>query len=189
MTHEPEQPVPGAPLIDEGTFLSVMSSFPSGVTVVTTLGADSRPIGLTCTATCSVSRTPPMLLVCINRGSRVLRAILERGFFAVNFLRNDRDEVASRFAGRLPDRFTAARWRPSEVAGLPWLPDDTIAFAECRVATVVEGGDHLVLLGVVVGGRAEGGAASPLMYWRSTYGRWPIEDDTGVAAVTLAAEG
>src|SRR5205807_7052384 len=43
------------PPLDRATFFALMSGFPSGVTIVTTLDEHGRPRGLTCTATCSLS--------------------------------------------------------------------------------------------------------------------------------------
>jgi flavin reductase (DIM6/NTAB) family NADH-FMN oxidoreductase RutF len=165
-----------------------MGTLPTGVTVVTTLDADGQPLGMTCSAVCSVSMRPPMLLVCINRDSRVLDAILRRDAFLVNVLRDSREDVSTLFASPRPDRFEVARWRPSPVAGLPWIHRDTIAHAECRVASAITAGDHVVVMGVILGGDCET-TATPLMYWRRRYAPWPAQHDDAAAAIMLAAEG
>jgi flavin reductase (DIM6/NTAB) family NADH-FMN oxidoreductase RutF len=175
-------------VVDPETFRSIMSAFPSGVTVVTTVDADNRPVGVTCSATCSVSQDPPLLLVCLHRASSVLTALLERGGFVVNFLRDNRENTSALFASRAGDRFASVPWEASPRSGLPWLPMDTIAHAECRVAHTVEAGDHLVVLGAIVHGAAHE-ARAPLMYWRRSYGSWPAEEDTMAVALTHATEG
>ena len=63
-----------------------MSAFPTGVAVVTTLDAEGGPRGLTTNALCAVSAEPPLLLVCVDRESRTLPALLHSGRFVVNFL-------------------------------------------------------------------------------------------------------
>ncbi|RBQ20091.1 flavin reductase [Spongiactinospora rosea] len=175
--------------VDDDAFLAIMSAFPSGVTAVSTLDEHDQPVGLTCSAACSVSKSPPLLLVCIHNASRVLRSILDRELFLVNFLRDHREHISSLFASGADDRFTEIVWRPSRGAGLPWMPLDTIAYAECRVVHALRAGDHTIVIGAIVDGGHMGDELGPLMYWRRRYGRWPIEDDPVVAATTLAAEG
>jgi flavin reductase (NADH) len=174
--------------VDEATFRSIMSAFPSGVTVVTTVDADGAPAGLTCSAVCSVSQAPPLLLVCVNGRSAVLRTIRHNGVFAVNFLRDNRERVSALFASP-GTRFSSVTWQPTRRLGLPWLPLDTIAYADCRVWRAVEAGDHTVLIGSIVDGQAREEVSGPLMYWRRKYGRWPTKEEANVTAVTLAAEG
>ncbi|MGA8117293.1 MAG: flavin reductase family protein [Actinocatenispora sp.] len=175
--------------LEAQAFRSIMSSFPSGVVVVTTVDESGVPVGMTCSATCSVSQNPPMLLVCIDSRSTVLRAMLARGQFVVNFLRGDGERISRVFASTGRDRFGSVAWQPSRLGGLPWMPLDTIAYAECEVAAAVEAGDHTVVFGALMDGQAEGGRLSPLMYWRRRYGRWPVEADDATTLMTLAAEG
>src|SRR5262245_18710735 len=47
-----------------------MGSFPTGVTVVSTLGRGGEPVGTTANAVTSLSLDPPLLLVCFARASR-----------------------------------------------------------------------------------------------------------------------
>jgi flavin reductase (DIM6/NTAB) family NADH-FMN oxidoreductase RutF len=174
--------------VDPQTFRSIMSAFPSGVTVVTTVDGDGRPMGVTCSAACSVSQDPPLLLVCLHRASSVLTALVAGGGFVVNFLRDNREDTSALFASRSDDRFASVLWEPSPHSGLPWLPLDTVAHAECRVVRTVEAGDHTVVFGAIVHGDAHD-ARGPLMYWRRRYGGWPAEEDTMAVALTHATEG
>ncbi|MFI9320324.1 flavin reductase CtcQ [Kitasatospora aureofaciens] len=176
-------------LVDGDTFLSIMGALPTGVTVVTTLGSDGEPYGLTCSAACSVSKAPPLLLVCINRDSRVLKALLERGEFAVNVLRGGGESTSARFAAPVDDRFRDVRWEPGSAGGVPVMSADVVAHAECRVAAALDAGDHTIVIGAVVAGGPRPEVPSPLMYWRRSYARWPVEEDPRTAALTLAAEG
>jgi flavin reductase (DIM6/NTAB) family NADH-FMN oxidoreductase RutF len=183
--------IPGdeeGPVVDPDAFRSIMGALPTGVTVVTTREPDGAPRGMTCSAVCSVSMTPPMLLVCVDRRSSVLRAVLAIGTFAVNVLRNERERVSAVFAQARDDRFAGARWRPGPVTGMPLIHDDTVTYAECRVAAAVEAGDHVVVFGTIVGG-ASYTDATPLMYWRRRYAKWPVHHDEDAAAIMLAAEG
>ncbi|MGW4940898.1 flavin reductase family protein [Actinoplanes sp. NPDC004185] len=178
-----------ADCVDDVTFRTIMGALPSGVAVVTTLDDDGQPLGVTCSATCSVSQTPALLLVCLNNRSRVLKALLERGAFIVNVLQAHRETTSSLFASPITDRFTSVVWQPSRRGALPWLPFDTVAFAECRVVESIEAGDHHVVIGAIVDGGHTAEDRGALMYWRRQYGHWPVDDEPGLAAMTVAAEG
>jgi flavin reductase (DIM6/NTAB) family NADH-FMN oxidoreductase RutF len=163
-----------AGFVDQTTFLSVMGSLATGVTIVATLTDDSQPVGMTCSAACSVSKEPPLLLVCIHRQSQVLRSILRRRTFTVNVLREGRQRLSGAFASPGgPDRFASVNWLPGERTGLPCLPSDSVALAECFVESAIGAGDHTVLIGGVLAGQVTEEPASPLMYWRREYGSWP----------------
>lgn len=156
--------------IDEARFLSVMASFPAGVAVVTSLDRSKRPVGLTISAFCSVSRTPPLILICVDKGSASLPAIQHSGKFTVNFLSDDREEIARRFATKDPDKFAGQAWRHSEAlpGGGPILHEDTVAHLACTVYKAVEAGDHWVFIGEVIEASVEEEARS-LLYHRRNF--------------------
>ena len=58
--------------IDVATFRTIMASFPTGVTVITTVDEDGSPKGFTSNAVSSVSMDPPLLLVCVALTSETL---------------------------------------------------------------------------------------------------------------------
>jgi flavin reductase (DIM6/NTAB) family NADH-FMN oxidoreductase RutF len=161
--------------IDGQLFRSVLGSFPTGVTVVTTIGDDGSPRGLTSNAVCAVSAEPPLLLFCINKNALSLPAFLQSKSFVVNFLAAGRDELATRFASRGADKFAGVRVEPSShAAGAPILVDDNIAHAECSLHQAIEAGDHFVLIGHIEAASSTGGP--PLMYLRRAYATWPKEE-------------
>jgi len=163
-------PSTGAP-VDKATFFAIMSAFPSGVAIVTTIDAEGRPKGLTCTATCSLSAEPPLLLVCFDRKSSTLPAARHTRRFVVNYLLAGRGELSNRFASREQERWTDVAWRPTP-CGLPWLHADSLAYAECSLVQEVDGGDHVILIGRVDGGQPPAPGTQPLMYFRRGYGTW-----------------
>lgn len=166
-----------ADFVNQSTFLSIMGSLASGVTIVATLSDESQPIGLTCSAACSVSKEPPLLLVCIHRQSRVLSSILSRRMFTVNVLCAGRQQLSGVFASPgVPDRFASVDWLPGSRTGLPCLPGDCVAVAECFVSSAVDAGDHTVVIGGVMAGQVTEAPRAPLMYWRREYGSWYAAD-------------
>src|SRR5689334_11144811 len=119
--------------VDADEFRSLMSHFPTGVAVVTAVGPDGFPHGMTCTSLASVTLSPSTLLVCLENCSGTLRALSTSRSFAVNLLRADCDEVAQLFARPVRDRFTRIAWEPSARSESPSLARHAIAVADCCV--------------------------------------------------------
>jgi len=157
-----------AQLVQSQLFRSVMGSFPTGVTVITTVSETGRPVGMTVNAITSVSLEPPQLLICLARHRYTAAAIQSSGRFAVNFLSNDQKEIAAIFASSAEDKFNAVGYR-SGALELP-LINDSLAIAECEVSSVMDSGDHLIFIGDVVSGTATDGM--PLVFFRRNYGIW-----------------
>lgn len=153
--------------LDYDAFRDIMGSFASGISVVTTLTEEGEPYGLTCSAVCSVSADPPLLLSCVRTPSSTLDAIRTRGLFAVNFLDAHAREVSQLFAGPGQDKFHKVGWRPGAAAGMPIL-DRTLAHAECSVHQLIDAGDHVIVLGHLIGGHVDQ-SRFPLGYWRGSY--------------------
>ena len=157
--------------VDKATFFALMSAFPSGVTIVTTVDELGRPRGLTCTAVCSLSAEPPLVLVCVDRRSHTLGALRHARRFVVNYLLAGRGDLSNRFATTEPDKFDQVAWRPT-ARGLPWLFADSMAYAECAIVQDVPGGDHVILIGCVESGQVPAPGTQPLVYFRRSYLSW-----------------
>ncbi|MGH1553841.1 flavin reductase family protein [Streptomyces sp. L7] len=56
--------------VDAGRFRELFGSFPTTVSIVTTVDGAGEPRGFTCNAVSAVSVDPPLLLVCVDKGSR-----------------------------------------------------------------------------------------------------------------------
>jgi flavin reductase (DIM6/NTAB) family NADH-FMN oxidoreductase RutF len=153
--------------IDFDGFRAIMGSFASGISIVTSVDDEGLPCGMTCSAVCSVSADPPLLLSCVKVPSATLRAIEARSRFAVNFLDSGAGSISDLFASRAEDKFTAVGWRFGNTAGMPLL-DRSLAYAECVVHHLVSAGDHVIVVGRIVGGGAVPDR-SPLGYWRGNY--------------------
>ncbi|MBP2326933.1 flavin reductase (DIM6/NTAB) family NADH-FMN oxidoreductase RutF [Kibdelosporangium banguiense] len=160
--------MPGTPTQD---YRELMSTFPTGVAVVTGLDADGAPQGMTCSSIASATLLPPTLLVCLRTGSRTLSAVTARGSFAVNFLHDGGQEAAELFSRAEANRFSQVHWRMSQ-AGLPRLAQDAFAVAECKVSDVHMVGDHAVVLGEVTTIAQVPG--TPLLYGLRRFAAWPI---------------
>jgi flavin reductase (DIM6/NTAB) family NADH-FMN oxidoreductase RutF len=158
--------------LDPAIFRSIMSAFPTGVTVITTTATDGAYKGFTSNAVTSVSLHPPLLLVCVALTSETLPVLREAKRFVVNFLKADAHEVSNRFARKGPDKFDGVSCTAHE--GLPVLHEHTIAHAVCVTELEVEAGDHIVLIGRVLHGDViPADTQPPLLYYQSGYPSWP----------------
>ena len=155
--------------IDAAAFREVMSSFPSGVVIVTAFGHDGAPRGLTVNAFCAVSLEPPLALACIDKLSNTLPAVRHTGGFTANILAAGREPLARRMATKSQSKFDLIEWRRSDAGGGgPVLERDIAAYAVCTLQEAIEAGDHWVLIGQVVeGGRVPD--VTPLVYGRRDY--------------------
>lgn len=154
--------------VDKETFKDLMSRFPAGVTVVTT-DHDGTRHGLTVSALASVSLSPPLVLVCIDREAFSHDLIAESKRFAVSFLGDDQQAISDRFAGfdDADDRFEG--YATSTLAtGAPLL-DDAIAWLDLSLHEAVPAGDHTVFIGRVEAGEVRDPDARPLVYWGRGY--------------------
>lgn len=143
-----------------------MGTFPTGVTVVAALDGEGGPVGLTVNSFTSVSLDPPLVLVCIDRGSGSHDVLLDAGSFTVNVLAGDQGEVAARFAtDPAHQRFDDLPWRPGPT-GAPVL-EGAASWLACVLDARHPGGDHSILVGRVVAG--EVGAAPSLLFYRGDF--------------------
>ncbi len=168
--------------IDAFEFRQTMSSFATGVAVLTTTHEGQR-FGMTINSLTSVSLDPPQILVCINRGSATGESIKKSGIFAVSLLANDQTAAAKSFVGRDAARFDAIRCTDDAACGAP-LVDDALAGIACRLANIVESGDHEILIGDVA--HCVRGGGDPLVFFGGKYGGFqpaksPGEMQRGVA--------
>jgi flavin reductase (DIM6/NTAB) family NADH-FMN oxidoreductase RutF len=151
--------------IDKEEFRRVLGSFAAGVTIVTTIGEDGQPYGLTATAFTSVSMDPPLVLVCVDKRSESHPHFHTSQVFAVNFLAVGQEEISKRFAVSGGDKFTAVPVRLGRTKA-PVL-SDALGHVECRIVDVLEGGDHTIFIGEVESLDARAG--EPLLYYRGAY--------------------
>ncbi|MET7512231.1 flavin reductase family protein [Streptomyces sp. NPDC005480] len=152
------------PVLGEQEFRDLMAGVCAPVTVVT--AADNGvPYGTTVSAFASLSLRPPMVTVALDRTSGILARITDTARFGVNVLGRSQDALALGFARRGADRFADVDWHLD--CGLPRLAAAP-GWLVCELDRVVDGGDHLLLLGTVTRARTMPGA--PLVYGHRTFG-------------------
>ena len=140
-----------------------MSRLAAAVNIITSVGR-TGPCGFTASAVCSVTDTPPTLLVCVNRSTQSHPVIAESRVLCVNTVSIQHEALATAFAGGIKDmasRFDAASWTTA-VTGSPVLDDAAAAF-DCRIVDTATVGTHDVFYCEVVAVR-QANATGSLVY-------------------------
>lgn len=155
-------------MIDHAAYKRVMGSFPSGVTVITTVDDDGQVVGLTASAFSSLSMDPALVLFCPNYSSDSYPVLIRRKHFAIHLLSADQREEAYAFASKGKDKAQGIAWTLSE-RGNPLLENAT-AIIECELWREYEGGDHAILVGAVKNLIVPQQEVIPMIYCRGKMG-------------------
>ena len=151
--------------IDPSQFRQLLGRFATGVTVLTLVTPEGRPLGMTANSLASVSLSPPLISVCVDREAELHDVIVRAPEFVVNVLASPQEALARRFSDKHEDRFDGIGYRLSP-DGLILL-DGALAHLVCERFAEYPGGDHTIILGRVVGGATSDGR--PLLYYRGGY--------------------
>ncbi len=152
-------------LIDPKEFRSALGRFATGVTVITTIDTDQKPVGVTASSFNSVSVDPPLVLWSLARESGSLSAFENSGSFCVHVLTAAQEHLSNTFASKGVDKFANIDWIPGE-GGAPLLPEYAARF-QCRTTYQYEGGDHVIFVGEVID--LENTGEPPLVFHNGRY--------------------
>jgi flavin reductase (DIM6/NTAB) family NADH-FMN oxidoreductase RutF len=151
--------------LDPDTFRSVLGRFASGVTVVTTCDDAGRDHGMTVSAFCSLSLSPPLVLVCVDHSASMHPLLVPGVRIAINILAAGQEALSRRFSAKDAARFDGIGYSRG-VTGAPLL-DDVLAALECQVVRIHDGGDHTIVVCEVE--IATSRPERPLLYYRGGY--------------------
>lgn len=159
----------GPPVVECDGARATLGQFATGVTVLT--AGREAPRGMTANAFASVSLDPPLVLICVARAAAVHETALAEGAFALSVLSAGQVRLARYFADHHRPRgqrefHTVDSFR-GRCTGAPLLTG-ALAWLECSLVAVHDGGDHSILLGSVLG-HARGAPGEPLLYFRSSF--------------------
>jgi len=157
----------GPRMINREQYRDAMARLGAAVNVVATDGPGGRR-GFTASAVCSVTDSPPTLLVCCNRAHDTHEALTRNGVLSVNTLAGSQTALSDVFAGvgGHADRFIVGEWDVAET-GAPMLRGAAVAF-DCRIVHVRDVGTHSVFFAEVDAARL-GDANEGLMYFARSY--------------------
>lgn len=152
-------------------FKQAMGNYPTGVSVVTAMDENDKPIGLTVNSLASVSIDPLLILWSIDQNVSTYDTFKNIDYFAVNILSGDQKELATLFSTDHDDRFSNCDWKRSE-QGLPIISNALASF-ECKTYKQIEIGDHTTLFGEIID--IEVANKLPLLYHDRNIGEFPTE--------------
>ncbi len=149
-------------------FRTIFGHFPTGVSVVTTAAGEELQ-GMTANSVTSLSLDPMLVLVFVDKDTHTHRVLETGGVFAVNILGEHQEPISRLFALRAEPEVGTLRGQRFSIGstGSPIL-DDCVAYVECRVTGVYDGGDHAIFIGQVVDGRIVSNV-KPLVFFRGHY--------------------
>lgn len=153
----------GSTKIDPFEFRRALSTFVTGVGVVTTVDGQGNNVGITISSFNSVSLEPPLILWSVGLDSMSYDVFVAADHFAVHILGRHQVDVCDRFAQRSERKFDDVDCSVG-LHGVPILPDFAACF-ECSTEHVYPGGDHKIIVGRVR--RVEERDVEPLIYYRS----------------------
>ncbi|MFZ9222775.1 MAG: flavin reductase family protein [Candidatus Nanopelagicaceae bacterium] len=151
------------PEVDPESFKSVMSTWPTGVAIITSLRDDdgSGPLGILCNSLTSISLEKRLLLWTVDHASGSYPYWIKAEKWVVHFLADDQQELVKRFAQKgVPDKFAGLEFQRRE-DGIPLL-DGVVARLHCTTTQRVATHDHTIILGEV--DAMQRCAKSPIVY-------------------------
>jgi flavin reductase len=154
-------------MIEATDFRNAMSLLTSAVSVITTAGLTGR-YGFTASAVCSVTDTPPTLLVCMNQASSSHVHFVENKVLSVNVLSAQHQHISTAFSSRLSpeERFKYGVWTELET-GAPVLKDALVNF-DCEIEQVQAVGTHTIFICRIVAIQ-QGQHEHSLVYFNRAY--------------------
>jgi flavin reductase (DIM6/NTAB) family NADH-FMN oxidoreductase RutF len=146
-------------------FRRTLGMFATGVTVLTSRIGD-QVHGMTANAFMSVSLSPPLVLISIDRRAKMCALLHEGVRFGVNVLEARQTGLSDRFAGRSGPDLPEPRF---EIVHDTPLVEGALAHLVARVVRSYWGGDHSLFLGQVEYARY--GEGAPLLFHGGRYER------------------
>lgn len=188
-----EPPAAAADAFDAKEFRRALSSFPTGVTLMTAATRDDEKVGIACNSFASLSLEPPLVSWGLRLNSKNLEAFRAADGFTVNVLAESQRHLSARFASSTltsAEKFDGVEWTPGH-AGAP-VVNDCVANFECEKFAEHVAGDHVLFIGRVV--RFHRAAADDsLVFYKGAYMmvaqslRELVEDDRADRASVLEA--
>jgi flavin reductase (DIM6/NTAB) family NADH-FMN oxidoreductase RutF len=167
-----------AAALDQRRLREVMGEFVTGVCAVATRDGEEHDAVVVNSFT-SVSLSPPLVSMCLREDSTFLGELVTSGVWAASILPHTRGRLARALAapaGRRRPPHEVADWAPGPRTGCLTLPDAP-GVVECEHYRCVPLGDHVLVVGLVVGLTRR--PAAPLLFHRGTLdgGLNPSESD------------
>ena len=153
--------------VEPGHYRAVAGRLPGAVCVVAVRWRGSLH-ATTVSSVASVSLAPPQLLFCVHADARLADALADVDLWTLSVLAGDQAPVADWLAS--PGRPTIGQLErvphtASDVTGAMRV-DGAAAWFDCRTAATHPSGDHVIVVGDVLGAGAPGSTTGALVHVR-----------------------
>jgi flavin reductase (DIM6/NTAB) family NADH-FMN oxidoreductase RutF len=156
-----------APQIEQKRFRDVTGHYPTGVAVVTGRHPDGELLALVVGTFSSVSLDPPLVSFMPMKTSKTFERLRACESLCINIVGGEQEHEVLTIARRWENKLAGIDWVPSP-SGDPVLAD-AVAWIDTRIATIVEAGDHWIVL-CAVSDMAVTNPVSPLLFFQGGYG-------------------
>ncbi|MCR2808414.1 MULTISPECIES: flavin reductase family protein [unclassified Microbacterium] len=168
----------------------VLGNYPTGVSVITGLAPDGQALAMVVGTFTSVSLDPPLVAFLPMKSSSTFAELRDQDSFVVNIVAHDQEELVRRLARSDRTKMDAEAWDRTEW-GNPVLRD-VVATVECARHSILEAGDHYIVLGLVENLRTLR-PTTPLVFFRGGYGEFAaksfvVPDGRGLAGAVSHAQ-
>ena len=143
---------------------NVLSKFATGVTVVSTIDSDGKPIGMTANSFTSVSLEPPLVLWSIGINQPSYDAFLKAKGYSVSILSKDQKDICDLFSSPIENKFSEIDYTLTD-NGFPVI-QKSLAWFDCLKWNNYPGGDHQILVGEIKNFYAD--ENDPLIFWNGS---------------------
>src|SRR6185312_15037507 len=131
-------------MMDSETFRRLLSRFASGIAIITARDGE-RDVGMTVSAFCSVSLSPPLVLVCVDRAASMHDLMLRHPKLGISIVGAEHEAYSRRFADkRETRRFEGVPFSRGESSVM--LLEDATAQLECQLVSHYSAGHHTIFI-------------------------------------------
>lgn len=159
-------------------FRRAAGSFATGVTIATS-NLDDIPVAMTINSFSTTSLDPMLLLICLGNRSRLLSWVRQSGVFAVTVLAAHQSTQAKWFANSARPTGAAAfagfRTHLAPATGC-LVFSDGLAYFDCEVRDIHQGGDHSIIVGEAVSFGPLDHAKAPLLFVGGAFASGPAPE-------------
>jgi flavin reductase (DIM6/NTAB) family NADH-FMN oxidoreductase RutF len=156
--------------LDPERFKGAMRALATGVVIVT-VEVDGRVWGLTINSCCSLSASPPQVLISLAHSASCRQPLLESGRFGLSILSSDQRELAELGAVPGGPKYVDVFAEPASPHEAPAMIAGALAHLDCTVSRSFEVSDHTIVVGVVRHATVAAEPREPLLYYERTFHR------------------
>ena len=163
----------GPHVVDPEKYREVMRHHPTGVAAVSSLDPETgTPHGMIVGTLASLSLKPALITFSVDRSSSSWPKIRRTGKFTVSLLAEGQENVSEALSRKKDDKFAGIDWSLSSQR-TPQI-DGALGWIHCTINREIDGGDHVLVIGDVVGMSASGG--EPMIFHGGRLGGFRGQD-------------